>query len=34
MQFVNGIIYGAGFTAGAILILAVIRAIFHVGLCG
>ncbi len=33
MQFVNGLIYGSGFTAGAILIIVVIKAIFHVGLC-
>lgn len=34
MQFVNGVIYGSGFTAGAVLVLVVIRAIFHVGICG
>ncbi len=33
MNFVNGLIYGAGFTAGAIVIIAVIKAIFHVGIC-
>ncbi len=33
MNFINGIIYGAGFTAGGVLMLVVIRAVFHVSLC-
>ncbi len=34
MTYVNGVIYGAGFVTGAIIILAVIKAVFHTGLCG
>jgi hypothetical protein len=34
MQFLNGFIYGAGFTTGAFVVVIVVRAVFHVGLCG
>ncbi len=34
MAYLNGVIYGAGFVTGAIIIIAVIKAIFHVGICG
>lgn len=33
MNYVNGLVYGAGFTTGAIIVVAVVRALFHVGLC-
>ncbi len=34
MQFLNGFIYGSGFTVGAVVVVVVMRAVFHVGLCG
>lgn len=34
MEFLNGLIYGAGFTTGAIIVVVVCRAVFHIGLCG
>jgi hypothetical protein len=33
MQFVNGAIYGAGFSFAAILMIAAMKAIFHLGIC-
>jgi uncharacterized protein (DUF2235 family) len=34
MNYVNGLVYGAGFTTGAFIVVVVLRALFHVGLCG
>ncbi len=33
MTYVTGLVYGAGFVTGAIIILAVIKAVFHTGIC-
>lgn len=33
MTFLNGMIYGAGFTFSAVLVVAAMRVIFHLGLC-
>lgn len=33
MQFVNGMIFGAGFTFAGILMIAAMKAIFHLGVC-
>ncbi len=33
MNFVNGMIYGAGFTFAAILVAVAMRAVFHFGIC-
>jgi hypothetical protein len=33
MQFINGASFGAGFTFAAILMVAAMKAIFHLGLC-
>jgi hypothetical protein len=33
MQFVNGMIYGAGFTFAGVLTLAAMKAIFGLGVC-
>jgi len=33
MQFVNGMIFGAGFTFAAVLTIAAMKAIFHLGVC-
>lgn len=33
MTFVNGMIQGAGFTFAAVLVLAAMRAVFHLGIC-
>lgn len=34
MQFANGLVFGAGFTTAAIIIIAISRAVFHLGICG
>lgn len=34
MQFLNGFIYGSGFTTGALVVVVIMRAIFHIGLRG
>lgn len=33
MAFVNGMIYGAGFTFAGVLMLAAMRVVFHLGVC-
>lgn len=33
MQFVNGVIYGAGFMFGATLIAVALRATLHMSIC-
>lgn len=33
MTFLNGFIYGSGFTTGAFVVVIVMRAVFHTGLC-
>ncbi len=33
MNYVNGVIYGAGFTTGAVIILVIIQKLFGVGIC-
>lgn len=33
MQFANGLLFGSGFTTAAIVIIAVSKAVLHVGLC-
>ncbi len=33
MTFVNGMIYGAGFTTAAILVAAAMKVLFHFSLC-
>lgn len=33
MQFVNGMIFGSGFTLAAILVAAAMRAVLHIGVC-
>lgn len=34
MNFVNGMIYGAGFTLAAILVATAMRVTLHMGVCG
>ncbi len=34
MQFLNGFIYGSGFTFGAILVAVAMKVVFHFGICG
>jgi len=34
MNFVNGLIWGAGFMFGATLIAVAMRAVFHMSVCG
>lgn len=33
MQFINGAMFGAGFTFAGILVIAAMKAIFHLGIC-
>ena len=33
MTFVNGMVYGAGFTLAAILVATAMKAVLHMGLC-
>lgn len=33
MQFVNGMIFGSGFTFAAILTIAAMKVVFHLGVC-
>lgn len=33
MEFAKGMIYGAGFTTAALIILAIARVVFHLGVC-
>ena len=33
MQFVNGLVFGAGFTFAAVLVIAAMKVVFHIGLC-
>ncbi len=33
MNFVNGMVYGAGFTLSAVLVVTFMKAVFHFGLC-
>ncbi len=33
MNFANGFVYGAGFTLAAVLVVAICKAAFHLGLC-
>ncbi len=33
MQFVNGALFGSGFTFAAILVIAAMKVIFHLGIC-
>lgn len=33
MNFANGFVYGAGFSLAAVLVVAAMKAIFHMGLC-
>jgi len=33
MQFVNGMIFGAGFTFAGVLVLAAMKVVFHMGVC-
>lgn len=33
MNFVNGMIYGAGFTLAAILMIAACKVVLHLGIC-
>ncbi len=33
MQYLNGLIYGAGFTTGAFIVIVLVKAVFHTGLC-
>lgn len=33
MNFVNGMIYGSGFTFAAILVATAMKVIFHMGVC-
>ncbi len=34
MNFLNGMIYGAGFTFAGVLVLAAMKVVFHLGVCG
>lgn len=33
MQYANGLIFGAGFSTAAVIILAVVKALFHFSIC-
>lgn len=33
MNFVNGMVYGAGFTLAGVLVLAACRVVLHLGVC-
>ncbi len=33
MQYLNGLIYGSGFTTGAFIVIVLVKAIFNTGLC-
>ncbi len=33
MNFVNGMVHGAGFTFAAILVIAACKVVFHLGIC-
>lgn len=33
MQFLNGMAFGAGFTFAGVLVLAAMKAVFHMGVC-
>lgn len=32
-QFLNGLLFGSGFTAAAVLIIAISERLFHAGIC-
>lgn len=33
MQFVNGAVFGAGFTLAAVLVIAACKVVLHLGVC-
>ncbi len=34
MNYVNGFVYGAGFTSGAFVVIILVHVLFHMNLCG